>query len=269
MRVPGAPGAGLAGLPAGGVFLYMGGPPPPLPRILAAEMMELIMAQLGDRQLADRVGDALNEHAKERLAAARQRMMRVRGLPTPPFEDDTGPGSPADPLSEEAAQALFEDLAGLDYVPFDYPKDGCPARAHEMCRVMRERGIDCAKAWNFGVTAAPNIVSPEFGGIRWVYHVAPIVCVRQADGSVRQLVLDPSIDQTRPLTVDEWLARQGGPAGQRLELTDDRPYAYRPTNIRDTDDQEGTMIFDADYAITNATLDYFSVQRDLVRAGLI
>ena len=41
----------------------------------------------------------------------------------------------------------------------------------------------------------------------WHYHVAPAVRVRGADGSVHDMVLDPSLFD-RPATVEEWRAAQ-------------------------------------------------------------
>jgi hypothetical protein len=45
------------------------------------------------------------------------------------------------------------------------------------------------------------------GSFKWLYHVAPIVQVRQ-DGQSFKLVMDPGVTKLRPLQVSEWLGFQ-------------------------------------------------------------
>lgn len=47
--------------------------------------------------------------------------------------------------------------------------------------------------------------------VRWGYHVAPTVLVRQPDGTCRDMVIDPSL-RPNPMTVPEWEAIMGGAA---------------------------------------------------------
>jgi hypothetical protein len=243
--------------------------PPPLPRIKAAEILDIVMKRSGDPALVAEVGAAIDTNVKARKDAAdKTTKWDAPVVPPPAFAGATGPGSPGNPLSEAQAQALFEDLARLDYIPFDYPRDGCFARAHEMSRIMAERGVASGKVFN---TAAPNalkVPGTEFGDITWRYHVAPIVNVTGSDGVTREMVFDPSINKDRPMTITEWQTRSGGPAGQRIDTTSSDTYYFRPANPGDSADKSGGVLTDPTHASTNATLDYMSVQRDLVRAGL-
>ncbi|MFC1835098.1 protein-glutamine glutaminase family protein, partial [Thermodesulfobacteriota bacterium] len=78
-----------------------------------------------------------------------------------------GVAEPAGPLAEESrraptevtpakAKSLFEKAKGKSCdprgiaepcIPFVYPKDGCWVRAHEMCRLMMEDGVEPGKVW--------------------------------------------------------------------------------------------------------------------------
>lgn len=242
--------------------------PPPLPRINAAEILDSLMTITGDRALVQDVGAAINENATQRYNAADAAVVGMSGTPGNAFEGTTNePGSPGNPLSEADAATLFAELAGLDYIPFDYPVDGCFARAHEMSGIMQERGIASGKVFNYAAPSALSVPGTEFGDITWVYHVAPIVNVQGSDGITRQMVFDPSLSD-RPLTFGEWQTASGGPAGQRLETTSSETYYYRPDNVMDPTAMVGTILTDPTHTATNATLDYMSVQRDLARAGI-
>jgi hypothetical protein len=85
-----------------------------------------------------------------------------------------------------------------------YPDDGCFARAEFMRQKLEE--------WKFPATArifvfgnltvdTPNAVN---GRVRWWVHTAPILRLRS--GAV--VVLDPSIEPTKPLDIRDWLSRQ-------------------------------------------------------------
>lgn len=136
-------------------------------------------------------------------------------------------------LSEVEAQNIFDILAIESHIPFDYPPDCCYSRAHEMCRIMEENGVECKKYWLFDqhwgsskqkASLAPKdshgkaILFPNLVGskVAWVYHVAPIVKVRKADGTVEDRIIDPSIS-SKPIRKDEWEGIMGSPAGSYAE----------------------------------------------------
>ena len=183
-------------------------------------------------------------------------------------QPNTRPGSattacPGTPLSEAQAQQLFRELAAQPQIPFDYPDDCCYSRAHEMCRIMRERGIPCRKVWNYahdfpnGAALRADTPNHPSGHVNWRYHVAPVVPVQGNDGVVRDMVMDPSLSD-RPLTVDEWVARQQDPTATH-EITDDSYYFRGPGN---TDASS-----DPDHSKTRERLAEHRNSRDLRRAS--
>ena len=136
--------------------------PPPLPRINAAEILDSIMKITGDRALVAEIGAAIDQNVSDRKNAADKTVKRDYGVPPPAFAGATNePGSPANPLSEADALALFKDLAAMDHIPFDYPRDGCFARAHEMARVMQERGVASAKVFNYSAPTSLTVPAPS------------------------------------------------------------------------------------------------------------
>ena len=111
-------------------------------------------------------------------------------------------------MTPEQAQKFMDGFKKTD-IPFDYPPDCCYARARVMCDDMEKQGYDSQKLWSEGNLAAQKsdgtpVTFPDKNGnpepVRWHYHVAPIVDVRQPDGSVSPRILDPSLSD-KPLTV--------------------------------------------------------------------
>ncbi|MEJ6404290.1 protein-glutamine glutaminase family protein [Yoonia sp. 2307UL14-13] len=136
------------------------------------------------------------------------------------FSDEPAdsPATPCDgALSPEEAQALHDEMAAQDDIPFDYAPDCCYARAQRMSRLMARMGIASKKAWAYGSMLSPlspvdtsgNPISLGGRQVQWGYHVAPTVLVRGADGVCRDMVIDPSL-RDHPMTVDEWEGIMGG-----------------------------------------------------------
>lgn len=127
-------------------------------------------------------------------------------------------GCQAGKPSMSAAEAQrFMDEFKKSNIPFDYPPDCCYARARVMSDELAKQGYQSQKLWSEGNLAAKKadgspVTFPNRHGqptpVTWHYHVAPVVNVEQADGTVSPRVLDPSLAD-RPLTVDEWKARCG------------------------------------------------------------
>lgn len=119
------------------------------------------------------------------------------------------------PLSEKEVKTLFAELAAAKTIPFDYPVDCCYTRAHVMSAMMEAKGIKSEKYWIYmgDTPLAPTrdgkpvtFFDPDTGKrepVTWGYHVAPTVKVTRADGSVEDMVIDPSLSD-RPLTKKEW-----------------------------------------------------------------
>ncbi|MGX7828845.1 protein-glutamine glutaminase family protein [Actinokineospora sp. 24-640] len=128
-----------------------------------------------------------------------------------------------EPVSLAQAAAWYGRLSELTYdhhsgekvrIPFDYPEEGCYARAHLMALALQRLGAAPRKV--FAIRLSPQLaplVGPDFTAlpITWGYHVAPVVAVEVGGASVT-MVFDPAL-QAGLLTVDEWLARLSvGPA---------------------------------------------------------
>jgi hypothetical protein len=118
--------------------------------------------------------------------------------------------------TEAQALAEFQNLAGQKHIPFDYPLDCCTARAHEMCRILRERNVIARKIWNYGSgwTKKPKVgtlhvetPNAPSGMVEWLYHVAPLLAVKKPSGAMLDMVFDPSIFNA-PVLVTDWRARQ-------------------------------------------------------------
>ena len=109
-------------------------------------------------------------------------------------------------ISPEAARQAFRDLASQKDIAFQFPADGCYARAHLMAERLQKMGLHPHKAWTFAngePLYAPTKHVPS-GFVTWGYHVAPTLRVRKADGKGAEgVVLDPSLFD-RPVTLIEW-----------------------------------------------------------------
>jgi len=124
-------------------------------------------------------------------------------------------------VSEEDARRIFDDMADETDIPYNFPDDGCYARAHEMVKRISDRHKidinDIDKVFIYGnLEADTNYIydpiitfqdgstmrtSTDDGTVNWGWHVAPIIKVRQGDKIV-DMVIDPSLADG-PITVDE------------------------------------------------------------------
>ncbi len=95
-------------------------------------------------------------------------------------------------------------------IPFLYPYEGCFARAHEMCRLMIEMGLNPGKVWIKGDLHVETDNDP-LCYVDWGWHVAPTLCVRgRRFPLTRQLVIDPALFSA-PVTRSTWMGVQGDP----------------------------------------------------------
>ena len=106
-------------------------------------------------------------------------------------------------------------------IPFQYVRDGCYARAHQMRRIITTRyGYCCEKVFSY----APYdddvlaVQANKWGGccVEWWYHVAPLVRVRvklrlprlpKNFSVVLAMVIDPGMFD-KPVLLSTWLAAQ-------------------------------------------------------------
>ncbi len=100
-------------------------------------------------------------------------------------------------IDMDRATQLFNKAKGMTDIAWDYKPDGCYARAHLMARRFEAEGVRVDKVWIKG-----NLYVPEVN-ISWNFHVAPIVYVKDKNGMVKKMVIDPSLFD-KPVTVEEW-----------------------------------------------------------------
>ncbi len=131
------------------------------------------------------------------------------------------------PNSLAQARAAFDKLAAQVQIPFDFVRDCCTGRAHEMCRVLQVDGFQPRKVWNYGHGWAQSRKRPTLrvetdkvpeGFVKWSYHVAPIIPVHLSNGTVEEMVMDPSLF-TKPVTIADWVAKQEDLTTERRKRT--------------------------------------------------
>lgn len=169
-----------------------------------------------------------------------------------------GPVPPLTLVTPERAQELFDLCSGTSCdpanaqepcIPFLYPRDGCYARAHEMCRIIIENGVQPGKVWIYGSlgsslrTKTGNV--PECQ-VSWRYHVAPALLV-QGDSADEMRVIDPSLFHI-PAPMERWKGAQGDSAA-RLKQSDATIF-YRS-------EDESYKELDDDYSKTSSALQDF------------
>lgn len=99
---------------------------------------------------------------------------------------------------------------------FNYPQGGCQNRAQFMSLLLEKNfNLEHSKVWIFSPAdlypggrtsleiADKNQLAPN-NTISWLYHVAPCVLVNDK-GKIDTLVIDPSIDNSQPIKLSNWL----------------------------------------------------------------
>lgn len=106
-------------------------------------------------------------------------------------------------------------------IPFQYVRDGCYARAHQMRRIILKRWGYCVeKVFSFATANNDKLAvkADKWGGccVTWWYHVAPLLRVRLQLKLPRSLpsvkltlamVIDPGMFD-KPVLLSTWLAAQ-------------------------------------------------------------
>ena len=115
-----------------------------------------------------------------------------------------GTAGPVTSVTPQQAQDIFKNMANQNDIAFNYPNDGCYARAYEMNqRIQQQYGVTPSKVWAFGKLSVDT--PGPYGQVNWGYHVASAIPVSQPDGSTQMMVIDPSIG-TQPVTPAQWAA---------------------------------------------------------------
>lgn len=103
-------------------------------------------------------------------------------------------------ISEQYAQDVFNTLKQDEENSFNYPLDGCYARAMKMATSMEDMGIISGKAFIEG----DLLVDTSQGEANWSYHVASLVLVKRKNKLI-PTVFDPSLFD-KPVSFEEWKA---------------------------------------------------------------
>lgn len=108
-------------------------------------------------------------------------------------------------LTKAEAEKVFSELKNNKDIPYGYLRDGCTGRAHVAADILSRQGIAVGKVWVSGENLWPQnrLKEQDPPGQGWEMHVAPFVYVKNEDGSLQKMVLDPST-QSGPVTVEEF-----------------------------------------------------------------
>lgn len=101
-------------------------------------------------------------------------------------------------LSEQEAGQVFKKLKDDEENSFNFPLDGCYARAHLMASRMDDMGIISGKAFVEG----DLYVKTTLGEAHWSYHVASLVLVK-VNGVNVPTVIDPGMFD-KPVSFEVW-----------------------------------------------------------------
>ena len=150
-------------------------------------------------------------------------------------------------------------------IPFQYVRDGCYARAHQMRRIITTRyHYCCEKVFSFANQNDDYLAvkANKWGGccVMWWYHVAPLVRVRVTLAVkpypkiylVLAMVIDPGMFD-KPVLLSTWLAAQQDTSCDphaHVSMYSIQPgSAYAPGNYDGT-----AFVTDPNYTDTDATL---------------
>lgn len=148
-------------------------------------------------------------------------------------------------------------------IPFQYVRDGCHARAHQMRKLIdSEYGYCVEKVFSFANQGNDRlrVRADKWGGccVEWWFHVAPFLRVRLRLGRfsiVLGMVIDPSMFN-KPVLLSTWLSAQDnatcGP-NAHVSMYSIQPWtAYTPANYAGT-----SFTTDPSYTSTNTTLNNY------------
>ncbi len=143
--------------------------------------------------------------------------------------------------SEAHIQSAFSALANSG-IYFGYPQGGCQNRA-EMMHILLEKELcmQHAKVWIFapmdlypGDNRKLEIKDPNNlaanGMIMWTYHVAPVLIRKNADGKLDTVVIDPAIDNKKPMVLKDWLGSMKNANVSKYTFLESKWYFFNTQN---------------------------------------
>jgi len=128
-------------------------------------------------------------------------------------------------VTEQESIQLFNQLSQLTFftesgteapVTFHYPANACYTRAYFMEQRLTALGYASRKEFVISMQPGGLTVGSNYSNdtrapgmpatTNWWYHVAPVISVQRPNGTVVQMVMDPSLDN-HPITIAEWTAK--------------------------------------------------------------
>jgi len=149
-------------------------------------------------------------------------------------------------------------------IPFQYVRDGCYARAHQMRRIITTRyGYCCEKVFSYApyTDDVLAVQANKWGGccVEWWYHVAPLVRVRlklrlprlpKSFSIVLAMVIDPGMFD-KPVLLSTWLtAQENKTCNSQAKVS---AYSVQPGSAY-TPGWNGPYSTDPNYTATQATM---------------
>jgi len=129
---------------------------------------------------------------------------------------------PVSVVKEEELHQIFSDLAKDPKYAFEVVENGCWGRAHIMARELEKRGIRVGKIFAEGDLTVSTTKAVNGTGVRWSYHVAPVIAVETKKG-VELRVMDPAMFEKAVLVktwTDKMLPSKGSQDKVELYMTD-------------------------------------------------
>jgi hypothetical protein len=99
--------------------------------------------------------------------------------------------------------------ANQDCIPFNFPDDGCSARADKMCEIIVAEGLEPGKVWVLG-DLRPRTENIPGCKAHWKLHVAATMDVEIGGGRIERRVIDPCLFPHGPVAMQELLSRLTG-----------------------------------------------------------
>ncbi len=176
-----------------------------------------------------------------------------QGCVTTPGLDNLTPYNPS------VIQKVFNHISNAG-ITFSYPQGGCQQRAEIMSMMLTKKyKIAHCKIWLFAPVDLyrnndttlfikdKNNLTPD-GNIRWNYHVAPCVVI---EGKNRKdtIVIDPSLDASKPLPLAKWFALIGNSSSAKYTFLDPKWYFFN------TQDNGASTVING-YFYTNTATTY-------------
>lgn len=134
------------------------------------------------------------------------------------IDSSTGQAARLTVLTEKQLQSLFQELASVPDIPYEFSEDGCYARAHLMADILAGKGVKSMKIFSMANSSdhskrlSIKTANNPGGMEKWVYHVAPVVAVELTSPNggtyIEYRVMDPSLNSKHPMTPEDWYGLQ-------------------------------------------------------------